>query len=139
MANSREFSAKDVQISIFGRAINAISVSYSATQAKTNMYVLGKKTPYAKTIGRKEYEGEIVLPQSEFEALQRSLPAGKDVLDIAPTDVTILYLDEVTSFIVVDALKAVEFTSYTKEMAQDSEMMEVTLPLSIGDILLNVS
>lgn len=139
MANTREYSGKDVKIGFLGREVSAISISYTATQAKTNMYVLGKKDPYAKTVGRKEYEGELVLPQSEFEALQRSLPAGSDILDIAPFDISVLYIDEVTNVIVADVLKNVEFSEYTKEMAQDTEMMEVTIPLSIGNILLNVS
>lgn len=139
MANTREYSGKDVKIGFLGREVSAIRIAYTATQAKTNMYVLGKKDPYAKTVGRKEYEGELVLPQSEFEALQRSLPAGSDVLDIAPFDISILYVDEITNVIVTDVLRNVEFTEYSKEMAQDTEMMEVTMPLSIGKVILNVS
>jgi hypothetical protein len=135
---AREFSGKDVQVSMLGKPVNLTSIKYKASQSKENMYVLGKKAPYAKVVGRKEFEGEMTMPQSEFEALVRSLPAGNDPLDIAPFDVVVMYIDETTGFIVTDVLKDVEMTEYEKEMANDDDMMEITIPLNIGDILLKV-
>jgi hypothetical protein len=138
MATSREFSGKDVQVSMLGKPVSLTSIKYKASQDKENTYVLGKKTPYAKVVKRKEFEGEMTMPQSEFEALVRSLPAGNDPLDIAPFDVVVMYIDETTGFIVTDVLKDVEFTEYEKEMNATDDMMEITMPLSIGNVLLKV-
>ena len=136
---AREYSGKDTQISFLGRGVAVRSITYGASQEKTNTYVMGSKEPYSQTAARKEFTGEMVLPQSEFEAIIRSLPAGSDLLDIAPFPVTILYLDEVSGFFITDELRQVEFAEYTKEMAFDSDMMEVTLPLRIGRVVLNIS
>lgn len=136
---AREFSGKDVQVSALGRPIALTEIKYKAKQEKKNKHVLGKKTPYAKIIGRKEYEGEMVLPQSELEAIQRSLPAGKDPLDIAQFDVLVMYIDEGTGLIITDKLKDCEFTELEKGMKQDDESMDVTMPLNIGEILYNIS
>lgn len=139
MASSREYSGKDVQVTMLGRSVALRSLKYKASQEKQNVYVLGRKDPYAKMVGRKEYEGEIVMLQSEFEALVRSLPAGNDPLDIAPFDIVVLYVDESTGFIITDVMKEVEFTEYEKAMTEEDDMMEITLPLNIGRVLLNVS
>jgi hypothetical protein len=138
MANTREYSGKDVQVSMLGRPVALRSIKYKASQEKQNVYVLGQKDPYTKMVGRKETEGEVVMLQSEFEALVRSLPAGNDPLDIAPFDIVVLYVDENTGFIITDVLKDVEFTEYEKEINEDDDMMEITLPLNIGRVLLNV-
>ncbi|GAB4129594.1 MAG: hypothetical protein Fur0027_14580 [Raineya sp.] len=135
---AREYSGKDCKIAMLGREVAAISISYSGKQEKTNMFVLGKSTPYAEIVGRKEFEGEIVLPQSEFEAIVRSLPAGQDPLDIAPFDIVVLYIDEVTRLAVTDILEDCTFTEYGKEMKNEDDMMEVSLPLRISNIKLNV-
>ncbi len=134
----REYSGKDCKVAMLGREVNAISISYSAKQEKSNMFVLGKSTPHAEIVGRKEFEGEIVLPQSEFEAIVRSLPAGTDVLDIAPFDIVVLYIDEVTRLAVTDILQDCSISEYQKEMKNEDDMMEISLPLRIGNIKLNV-
>lgn len=124
---------------MLGRPVALRSISYKATQEKQNVYVLGRKEPFAKMTGRKQFEGELVMLQSEFEALVRSLPAGNDPLDIAPFSIEILYIDEVSGLIITDRLLEVEFTEYEKAMNEDDDMMEITIPLNIGRILLNVS
>jgi hypothetical protein len=135
---AREYSGKDCKIALLGREIAAIGIKYSAKQEKKNMFVLGRATPYAEVVGRKEFEGELTLPQSEFEAIVRSLPSGQDLLDIAPFDIVIVYLDEVTRLIVTDILEECTFTEYSKEMKNEDDMMEITLPLRIGNIVLNL-
>lgn len=135
---AREYSGKDCKVAMLGREVAAISIKYSAKQDKKDMYVLGKSTPHAEIVGRKEFEGEIVLPQSEFEALVRSLPAGQDVLDIAPFDIVVLYLDEATGLAVTDILEGCSFKEYEKEMKNEDDMMEISLPLRISNIKLGV-
>jgi len=134
---AREYSAKDVKLSMLNREFSAISIDYSASQEKTNMFVLGKATPHAEVVGRKEFEGEVVLPQSEFEAIVRSLPVEQDPLDIAPFDIIVVYLDEVSNLMVVDILQNCSFSGYGKSMANDDGMMEISMPIRISNIKLN--
>lgn len=136
MAN--EYSGKDVQVTMLGRPTAVTAISYQAQQEKQNFYVLGQKKPYSTIKGRKQYEGSISLPQSEFEALLRSLPAGTDPLDIAAFDIVIVYVSEDSSLIVTDILKGCEFTEYEKSMENEDDNMIIEMPLKISDVLLNV-
>ncbi len=133
---AREYSGKDVQVTFFGRVVACKEIKYKAKQEKKNSYVLGQSTPFATTSKMKEYEGTIVIPQSEFEAIIRSLPAGQDLLDIAPFDIIILYLDP-TGLTVPDKLVNVQFTEYEKAMKAEDEMMSISLPINIQNVILN--
>lgn len=134
---AREYSGSDCQIFMFGRQANVTKVSYKGSQSKEDMYVLGKRNPHAEVVGRKKFEGSLTLPQSEFEAIVRSLPAGNDVLDIAPFNIVIMYIDEVSKLAVTDVLEQCSFTEYEKAMENEDGFMEVALPLRISNVVLN--
>lgn len=133
----REFSGLDCVVSMFGRTVAADKISYKVKQDKKNHYVMGSAKPYSKLRKTKEYEGSVTFPQSEFEAIQRNLPAGKDITDIAQFDVVVMFIDSDTGVAITDILKDCEFTEAGKEMGNDSEMMQITCPLSIGNIQFN--
>jgi hypothetical protein len=133
----REYSGQDTTTIALGRTLAVVSVKYSGKQDKKNKFVMGSDRAYSRTRGIKEYEGEMVIPQSEFETIERTLPAGKTPLDIAPFDITLLYIDSETGIAVTDVLKNCEFTAWDKEMKTGSDGMDISLPLIIGDVLLN--
>jgi len=133
----REFNWQDVTIQMMGKVVaGARAVKYTAKREQTNVYALGGK-PIAIATGKTEFEGEIAMIQSELEALQRSLPAGKSILDIAAFDVVIVY-EQPDGLLVTDILKNCRFTEVTKEMKVDDPFMEITLPIAIMDIQYNV-
>jgi len=123
---------------MLGRETALISITYGAKQEKRDVFVLGQPSAVAEVVGRKIFEGEIVMIQSEFEAMVRSLPEGQDILDIAPFDILVLYLDETTNLAVVDVLKNCSFREYSKSMKNEDDMMEVSLPIRIGSIQLGL-
>jgi hypothetical protein len=134
----RQFSGKDCKVAMLGRETALISITYGAKQEKRDVFVLGQPSAVAEVVGRKIFEGEIVMIQSEFEAMVRSLPEGQDILDIAPFDILVLYLDETTNLAVVDVLKNCSFREYSKSMKNEDDMMEVSLPIRIGSIQLGL-
>lgn len=136
MFNSEEYAWSDVQIQMLGRPVGgARSVMYKVTQTKTNIYARGNK-PRARTRGNKEYEGELGLLQSEVEALQATLRANQDLLDLGPFDIVVSYAPA-GGTIKTDILKDCEFTELEKGMEQNDENMQPTLPLIIGDVKYN--
>lgn len=138
MFNSEEYSWADIEIVALGRPIvGARRIQYKESQEKVNIYGRGNK-PVARSRGNKEYEGELGLLQSELEALQNAVSAGKSVLDIKPFDIVVSYVPEVGGSIRTDILKACEFTENEKGMDQGDTNMEIDLPLIIGDIQYNV-
>ena len=130
----RQLGGKDTKVAMLGREIAVISIKYSVKQEKKNVFQMGNADPYTEIVGRKEYEAEIVIFQSEFQAIIDSLPAGKDLLDIAPFPIVVVYLDEVTNVIITHILESCSFMEMSQEMKNDSDMMEASLPLRVGSI-----
>lgn len=129
----REFSSDDCFVIMLGKQANFTSISYKATQEKTNKKVLGKNGTYSRVRKTKNFEGEIIMPQSEYEALVAALPAGKDPLDIAPFSIAVSYIGD-SGYKVTDVLTGCEITEWEKKMEVDSEGMDVVCPLIIGNI-----
>lgn len=138
MFDTDQYAWVDVKIVMLGRPITGIiGFRYKVSRTKTNIYAAGSK-PVARTRGNKEYEGELVMLQSELESLQKGLKKGQDITDMKPFDVVYAYAPEDSTDIVTDIAKAVEFLEVEKGMAQNDPNMEVTLPVIIGDIQYNV-
>lgn len=132
----REFNWQDVTIQMMGKVVaGARAVKYTAKCDQINVYALGGK-PIAIATGKKEFEAELTIIQSELEALQRSLPAGKSILDIQAFDVVVVYEND--GLLVTDILKNCRFTEVTKEIKVDDPFMEITLPIAVMDIQYNV-
>src|SRR5688572_27229923 len=96
MINGNEYAWEDLQIVMEGKAQpleGVTEIEYTTKKEHTNIYGKGDK-PVAMGRGKKEPGGKIVLLQSEFEALQQSLPAGKDATDRKPFTITVAYAPE---------------------------------------------
>jgi hypothetical protein len=138
MFTTDEYAWADIKVVMLGRPVIGIrGVRYKVTRTKTNIYALGSK-PVARTRGNKEFEGELVLLQSELEAIQKGLAKGQDITDIKPFDIVVSYAPNDGGQIVTDMMKAVEFLEVEKGMNQNDPNMELTLPVIIGDIQYNV-
>lgn len=132
--NSFDFSFSDVTVIFKGRSVIGLhGVRYKVMQTKTNLYGRGKK-PVARTRGKLEYEGEIVLSQHELETMQLSMGKGNTPLDIPPFDIVVSYDKLGDGVLKVDTLKGCEFTEIEKSLSRDDDEMSITLPLIIADI-----
>ncbi|MDX1903802.1 MAG: hypothetical protein SFU27_06540 [Thermonemataceae bacterium] len=134
------YLGKNCKVTMLGREFAVMSIKYTTKQDKSSAYVLGSDVPYATISSRKEFEGEIELPQDEFEALAMSAAAaGGDVTDIDEFDIVITYIGT-NGMMVVDVLKRCSFKEYSKEMKADSnEIMKIALPIHISEVRLSVN
>lgn len=138
MINGAEYSWEDIQVILPGKALpvdGVTGIEYTVKKEHTNIYGRGDK-PIATGRGKKEYSGSLSILQSELEALQASLAAGKDITDMAPFQITVAYAPE-GGVIKTDILKSVRFGEVKKGMKSGDPNMEIQIPLIIGDIVFN--
>lgn len=136
--NSKEYSWSNIQVVLFGRVVIGIrGIKYKVSQEKEAVYGMGNK-PLGIQSGNKSYEGEIMLLQSELEAIQRAAGTGNDLTDIPAFDIQVSYVDKATGVIVNDVVKFAEFTEAEKGMEQGDKFMEITMPFIALDIQKNI-
>lgn len=139
MINQNEYAWEDIQIVLPGKPLpieGVVAVEYTEKKEHMNIYGRGSK-PIRMGRGKTEYEGSITLLQSEIEALQQSLPAGKSLTQMVPFTITVAYAPE-GGVSVVDQLLFCRIKEVKKGIKQGDGNMEVALSLAIGDIKYNV-
>jgi len=114
----------------------AAEIEYNTKREHVNVYARGSK-PVAMGRGKTEFSGKLTLLQSEVESLQKSLPAGKNLTDMAPFNITVAFAPE-GGVIVVDQLIKCRFMEVPKGMKTGDTHKEIEMPLAIGDIQYNV-
>ena len=136
--NGKEYAWEDINIVLFGRIVEGVSdIKYKVKREQVAIYGRGS-TPVAHSRSKKEHEASITLLQSELEAIQKALPAGKDLTDLEAFDITVTYAPQNSLEIVTDVLKGCRFVEYEKGMATGDTHKEVELPLNLSNILYNV-
>jgi hypothetical protein len=136
MWNSSEYSFVDIKALAGGKIIAGLrGIKYSIKQEKELIHASGK-TPRGIAFGRKSYEGEISILQSELEAMILSckVGGGKDVTDIHGLDIVISYQPTGSLKLTTDTIKNVEFTEMAKDLKWDGKFMEVSLPFICQEI-----
>lgn len=132
MVNGNEYAFEDVNVVILGRVITAFKeVSYGVTKEHGNIHGRGN-VPVAMTRGKKDAKpGKLVIAQSEYEALQRATPAGKDPTDWAPFEMIVAYAP-LGGVITTDIVPYCRVTDIEKKMSQDDQSMWIELSLVTG-------
>lgn len=137
MINGIEYAFQDVKVQMLGKpVIGCTGVEYTTKREKVNIMARGSK-PVARGRGPKNFEGKIMVLQSELEALQVLAGAGNDITNIGMFDVVIAYAPDEGGVVKVDTLVDCEFTEVKKGLKTGDMNMEVELPLIIGDIKYN--
>jgi len=133
--NSKEYSWADISIFIAGRkVVGARSIKYKEAKEKEFIHASGDE-PRGIGHGNKTYEGELILLQSEYEALEDA--AGGSLLDVT-LDIIVAYSPKTGGLTRTDALKFAEITEAEKGMAQNDKYAEITLPLMFLGIDKNI-
>ncbi len=127
MINGTEYAYEDVRIVLFGVLLTGVtSISYGVDRAYTNISGVGNR-PIKRGRGGKTAQNTVVrVLQSEFEALQRKMPAGTDITDAAPTNITVSYAP-LGGVITTDSIPYAQCSSFTKAISTDDDHMEVEL------------
>jgi len=127
--NTKEYAWSNVEIAMLGRVLIRVrGVKYAAKKDKSYLHARGEN-PHAIQSGNKTYEGELMLLQSELEAIQRQLKDTEDITDLAPFNVTVVYKPKSAGALVTHILKNVEFTEDNREIKQGDPFQELTLPI----------
>lgn len=137
--NSDEYAWKDLNIVVAGRPVTGFrGLKYKTARTVTDIYASGDK-PHARTKGNKTYTGELILLQSEYNALEEAAQAlgFEDVTDIT-FNITSVYGKDPRARIKTDQLLHFDIEEIEKGMKQDDPNMEITLPFKIGQIKYNV-
>lgn len=137
MINGNEYAFEDLSVVILGRPILAFKeVEYGASKEHGNINGRGN-VPVAMTRGKKEAKpGKLTIAQSEFEALVRATPAGKDPTDWSPFEMIVAYAPE-GGVITTDIVPYCRVNEYTKKFSQDDQSMWIELTLTTGIPKLN--
>jgi hypothetical protein len=139
MVNGNEYAWEDLKVVLPGSTIpedGVVELEYNYKKEHTNIYGRGAK-PVATGRGKEEMDGSITLLQSTVEALQASLPAGKNITHLQPFTITASYAPE-GGKATTDRLLYCRFKELPKGMKNGDDHMEIKIPLAIGDILYNV-
>jgi hypothetical protein len=129
MFSTKQYAWSNVKVFLFGRIVTGIrAVEYTVKKEKEAIHGAGDE-PLSIQTGNKTYEGNIILLQSELEAISASAKAQgyADVTDIPGFELMISYGNpgEVP---ITDSLIGCEFTEEPKGMKQGDKMSEHTLP-----------
>ena len=132
--NGRLYSWSDIRIALLGRDIVGIlAIDYSDGLTTKPVYGRGTKR-LGRVSGMYEASATITLEMSEVEALNLSLPAGTSIYDIAPFDVTIVYVNS-EQLLVTHVLQQCVFTKQDRSSkAGEVKEIEVKLPLDVAQI-----
>lgn len=127
--NSRQYSWSDIEIWMLGKKVTgAREIKYKVSQEKEPIYGAGNE-PQGIGYGNKKYEGQLILLQSEVEALTLKAieNGGFDLTDISGINIVIRYAPK-GGVQTIDTLEYVEFTEFEKGMAQNDKFAEITIP-----------
>lgn len=132
--NGIPYSFESIEITLNGKLIEATGIKYSTKRNVEQKYVLGRSKPAAIIKGAKSNEGELMITHNEIIKLQKAIPRGSDLTDIAGMTIIVKFQDE-DNVIYTDVLNNVVFTEQSKDFKAENPNFEYTLPVIIGDII----
>ena len=110
------------------------AISYSSEDSIDPVKAVGTKKVVGFVQGDQVHEGSITFYSEFLDILQRSLPKGQTIMDIAPFTISVTYVDN-NNIQVAHALKYCKFKKNGRSgEAGSNDALEMEIPLFIGDI-----
>ncbi len=123
-------------VNFLSRDVEGISkVAYDDSVEKENAHGKGKY-PVGRGEGNYAAKASITLFKEEVIAIQRALPAGKRLTDIAPFDMTVEYVYQNMKY--RDRIRNCEFTGRSVEVNQNDKTIATEFELIVSHIDWNV-
>ena len=137
--NGIAYSGAYVELSVAGKPVaGATGIDYEESNEHESIRTLGRSEPYAVVdTGVTEYEATIMLLQDEYEALQRSIPAGQSITRIAAFNIVVTKPAVIGGFI-TDELVDCRFKSVKKGYKAGELSTEMEFPISVRKIRYNI-
>jgi len=132
MINGESYSYGQITIHALNRDwIGVSAINYESAQEKTENYGAGVK-PISRGRGKKSYSGSVTLKESLIQAIEKALPAGKDLMDIKPFPIMVAWNNNGVH--TVHKLLYCEFKNRGVDVNTDTTDVEKQIELAIGDI-----
>lgn len=132
--NSKQYAFSDISVIVLGRELQGFrGVKYKVTTDKEVLHGRGKKA-FSIQSGNETIEGELMLLQSELEALRaavKSVNPNYKLTDVA-FDIVVTYGNGTVA--ATDIIQGAEFKEYEKGMEQGDKFMEISLPFLALDV-----
>ena len=127
-----------ITVNLLGRDVEGINqLAYDDTDSKENVKGAGKY-PIGRTDGDYEATASITLYLEEVLALQRALPRGKRLSDIAPFDIPVVYENN-DGVITTDIIRNAQFVNNKRDVSQGDGSIPVELELIVSHISWDVA
>lgn len=125
-----------ITVNLLGRDVEGITeLEYDDTTEKENQYGAGKN-PIGRGEGNYSAKASVTLYIEETNAIQRSLPPGKRLADIAPFDIVVEY--EYNGFKIKDRIHNCEFLGRGVAVKQGDKIIAYKHELIVSHIGWNV-
>ena len=125
--DTREYEYADMTLVLGGKDITGLrALTYDEEQDKEPVYGKGNK-PRKIQKGNIKYSGELVILQSDYETLVANSQT-KSVLDLQVNAIVSYGNPSNGDVVLVDVLKAIQFTKAPKGMKQGDKFAEIKLP-----------
>jgi hypothetical protein len=124
--NSRQYEWADITIVLGGRDLTGIrAIEYTEKFEREGLYAKGR-FPHSIQTGNAEFEGEITVLQSEYEAL---VTAGRGSIMGLSLDAIVCYGSPLNGdAMITDRVAGIRFKETKKGMKQGDKFMEMKLP-----------
>lgn len=122
-----------VTCQMLGRDVEGISaIKYDDSVKKENVYGAGQY-PIGRSSGNYEAKCSLTLFKEETDAIQKALPAGRRMQDIAPFDVIVEY-QRPNGSIMKDVIRNCEFTNRAVDVKQNDGTTATEYTLIVSHI-----
>lgn len=130
--NSRQYEWADMSLVLGGRDLTGIrAIEYSEKMEREAVYAKGRN-PHSVQTGNAEYEGEITVLQSEYEALV--LAGGGTIMSLVLDAVVAYGNPSLGMASITDRVVSIHFKEVKKGMKQGDKFMEMKLPFIALDV-----
>lgn len=133
LINGIRYSWADLKVQMLGRLITGFTaINFKRSRVKENNYGGGSE-PDHRGYGNREYEASITLYDYEVQALVAALGPDKDLTDIGPFSITVMFLNEAGQM-QTRILQNCEFLEDSMDLKQGDTKVERVCPLIIAGI-----
>lgn len=136
--NQKKYSYASIRTNMLGRNVIGItSINYGDKKEVKPVRATGEK-PIGYTEGNYEASCDIELLIDETEGIIAALPPGLMLQDIAPFDITVVYLNDGTNQLVTHIIKGCKFMDNMRSNSGGStDALKSKHQLYVGEIIWN--
>ena len=136
--NGKYHNHTNVRVHGFGRQFMTIkAINYKRADEISGVKVVGTSKTVGHTQGNEACSGSITLLLSEVTGIQKSLPKGKTLPDIAAFGISVSFVDDNGVFVAHELIGTKFMENGVSADSGSNDALQVEIPLFITDIDFN--